>query len=204
LQSQLSVVAIRFQYRGQPERRGNWETMPFYLNHLRGFLQGYDGDVVWLKGHTGGDEAAYLIFNDQIRDEVRRLLSQPLPELGIYEITAEPEPVEVLRKYYRDGKIGVGRLQVWEEQVGEEIVDAFTRIVRQGFWYAPKGTPTGAIFLKAKNVTQHWHENEPWLCLQEVEETVCDSEGNRVGVESHSELWLRETAVLSQLRRDTE
>lgn len=198
MQRQLSVVAIRFQYRGEPERRGNWETMPFYLNHLRGFLQECDGDVVWLKGHTGGDEAAYLVFNDQLRGDVFGLLSRPLPELGVYEVTAEPEPVEVLRKYYRDGKIGIGRLQLWEEHVGQEILDRVTEIVRKGFWYAPKGTPTGAIFLEARNLTKHLQDEKIWLCLHKVEETICRSTGEPVATKTYPELWLPLEA-LSQL-----
>lgn len=198
-----SIQAIRFQYSGRLERRGNWETMPFYLNHLRRFLIERDGQAVWLKGNTGGDEAAYLIFDSAIRDHVRDLLNKPLLELGVYEIAAELEPVEVLRKYYRDAKIGVGRLQVWEEQVGEEILDHITEVVRKGFWYAPIGTPTGAIFLKAQRLTNHWHENEPWLCFHETEELICRSDGTPVGRRSSDELWLRLSALdtLADLER---
>ena len=194
LEQLIRIQAIRFQYQGRPERRGNWETMPFYLNHLRQFLIDNDGDVVWLKGHTGGDEAAYLVFNTAIADNVRSLLARPLPELGVYTLTGEKEPVEVLRKYYRDGKIGVGRLLFWEEQVGEAI-DTLSRKFNEGFWYAPIGTPTGAIRLKAKRFTQKFHEDENWFCLHSVEETICRSDGTPVATRKHEELWLRESAL---------
>ena len=200
--SQLSqqVIALRFRYKKQSEDPHNWETMPFYLRYLRQFLAEHEGEAVWLKGNTGREEAAYLIFNSELRETIINLMSKPLADLGFYEVTAV-SPSEVAQFIFTKEK--VGSLILNDIEIGQPL-DQLTIKMRQGFWYAPKGTPTGAIFLKAKNVTQHWHENEPWLCLQEVEETVCDSEGNRVGVESHSELWLRETAVLSQLRRDTE
>jgi len=200
--SQLSqqVIALRFRYKKQSEDPHNWETMPFYLRYLRQFLAEHEGEAVWLKGNTGREEAAYLIFNSELRETIINLMSKPLADLGFYEVTAV-SPSEVAQFIFTKEK--VGSLILNDIEIGQPL-DQLTIKLRQGFWHAPKGTPTGAIFLKAKNVTQHWHENEPWLCLQEVEETVCDSEGNRVGVESHSELWLRETAVLSQLRRDTE
>jgi hypothetical protein len=154
-----------------------------------------DGDVVWLKGHTGRDEAAYLVFKSTIANNVRSLLVQPLPELGVYTLTGEPEPVEILRKYYRDDKIGVGRLIFWEEQVGEEILDRVTEIVRKGFWFAPIGTPTGAIFLKAQRLSKKWHEGETWLCFHEVEEQVCNSKGELAYSKQEPELWIRLSAL---------
>jgi len=194
LSDPIRIQAIRFQYQGQPDRRGNWETIPFYLKYLRGFLMEHDGNVIWLKGHTGGDEAAYLVFNNMVFGQVHRLVTQPLPELGVYTLTGEKEPIEILRKYYRDGKIGVGRLLFWEEQVGEAI-DTLTRKFNEGFWYAPIGTPTGAIRLKAKRFTQKFHEDENWFCLHSVEETICRSDGTPVATQNHQELWLRESAL---------
>jgi len=198
LQRQLSVCAVRFQYRGLPERRGNWENMPFYLRYLRRFLAERDGDAVWLKGNTGGDEAAYLIFLENLREEIAGLLSRPLAELGSYEITAEPEPVEVLRKFYRDGKIGVGRLLFWEEQVGEEILDKVTEMIRRGFWLAAPNTPTarcGALGLRAKSVTRIVREDGVWLCFHEAEETHCRSTGEPVYVKQYPELWVPLRAI---------
>jgi hypothetical protein len=193
-QQQVEISAVRFQYRGQPDRRGNWENMPFYLRYLRQFLIDHDGEVVWLKGNTGGEEAAYLLFKTDLAEELKKLLSRPLAELGSYDLTAEPGPVEVLRKYYRDGKIGVGRLIFWEEQVGE-ATGTLTRRFNEGFWYAPIGTSTGAIQLKANRFTQKFHEDENWFCLHDAEETICRSDGTLVATRKHEELWLRESAL---------
>lgn len=205
LEQPIRIQAIRFQYRGRPERRGNWETMPFYLNHLRQFLVDYDGDVVWLKGHTGGDEAAYLVFNTAIVDDVRSLVTRPLPELGVYTLTGEKEPVEILRKYYREGKIGVGRLVFWEEQVGESS-DELIRKASKGFWLPAPNTPeacNGATLIKARKAMWHLSGGKWGLQLEEVEETVCRSDGTMVHVKKSPELWLpHEAAKLAKWQHD--
>lgn len=95
---------------------------------------------------TGHEEAAYLVFDPELKEEIVRLLSKPLADLGNYEVTREPEPVEVLRKFY-DGKEVIGRLKVWEEWIGspaseaQEALEQVLEFLRQGFWLGASSFP---------------------------------------------------------------
>jgi len=190
-QPSQQVIALRFRYKKQSEDPHNWETMPFYIRYLRGFLQEHDGDAVWLKGNTGGEESAYLLFRSELREELIRLMAQPLADLGFYEV-ASVRPSEVAPFIFRKDR--VGSLLIEELEIGRSL-DELTHKIREGFWYAPIGTSTGAIRLKAKRFTQKFHEDENWFCLHSVEETICRSDGTPVATRKHEELWLRESAL---------
>ncbi|MCJ7506113.1 hypothetical protein MUP05_06555 [Candidatus Bathyarchaeota archaeon] len=189
--SQPELTAIKFTYRKQSMTPHNWETMPFYVRYLRGFLQEHDGDAVWLKGNTGGEESAYLLFRSELREELIRLMAQPLADLGFYEV-ASVRPSEVAPFIFRKDR--VGSLLIEELEIGRSL-DELTHKIREGFWYAPIGTVTGAIRLKAKSFTRKLHEGEAWFCLHDAEETICRSDGTPVATRKHEELWLRESAL---------
>ena len=185
------LVALRFQYRKQTETPHNWETMPFYVHYLRQFLAEHEGEAVWLKGNTGGEEAAYLIFDSELRETIISLMSKPLADLGFYEVTAV-SPSEVAQFIFTKEKVGSLILNNIEI---DQPLDQLAIKLRQGFWYAPIGTSTGAIWMKARDFIQKFHEGENWFCLHDAEETICRSDGTPVATRKHEELWLRESAL---------
>jgi len=185
---------MRFRYKKRTSVPHNWETMPFYIHYLRKFLKDHDGEAVWLKGHTGNEEATYLVFNSDLREDIINLMAQPLAELGFYEVSVV-SPNEVAPFLFSKDK--VGSLLVGGTEIGQSL-DELVRKARQGFRLAPANTPiacSGARFLKARDVSLHQREDGLWLCFHEAEETVCKSDGTPVHVKKYPELWLPEKAL---------
>jgi hypothetical protein len=168
--------------------------MPFYLRYLRSFIMKHEGQVVWLKGNTAQETAAYLIFESSLREEIISLMAKPLAELGFYEVTAI-SPNEVTSFLFSKDK--VGSLLVGTIEIGEPLSE-LTQKVRRGFWLPAPNTPeacSGAIFLKAQKATWVLSDGKWWLQLQQVKEQICRSDGTPVHVKITPELWLPQEAV---------
>lgn len=171
----LSLVkAIRFRYLGKEPGR-NIETLPFYLKTIRLFLWKHKGKVVWLKGGII-EQPAYLIFKDELTEEVKEMLSEELREGGAFKIEPVENPIEIIRKYAHNLRVTVGWLQLPNLELGspetvppppeiEEIVNK----VREGFML------TEYWFIKADDV----EIKGEWAILKNVVE-VGIAEGNKI------------------------
>lgn len=168
------VKVLRFKYLGK-EPRKNIETLPFYLNTIRGFLWKHKGDAVWLKGGII-EQPAYLIFKSELTDEVKEMLSQKLREGGSFIIEPVEKPIDIIRKYAHNLRVTVGWLKLPNMELGapetvppppeiEEIVQK----VREGFML------TEYWFIKADNV----EVKGEWAILYNVVE-IGIGEGNRI------------------------
>lgn len=160
----MDLSALRFQYNKKSENPYNWETMPFYLKYLRAFLRKHSGHSIWLKGQSGGEQAAYLIFNSNLRERIVKLLTNPLAELGDFSVTGEKNPVDILKKFYR-GKIGIGYLDVEKLKLGIDI-EKYGSIVK-----LPNPIRNGNWIWRFKEATQKTVDDEEWVCLHEIDIT---------------------------------
>lgn len=170
----LKVKALRFQYRkGIADH--SFETMPFYLNVLRGFLRKNAGNIVWLKGGVI-EQPAYLLFTTSIENDVVKILSQPLADLGKYEITPVQNPLEIARKYAFNLRVAIGWLKLPNLELGSpetvpktEEEEQILEKVREGFML------TEYWFIKADDVEIRGE----WAILKNVVE-VGIGEGNKI------------------------
>lgn len=116
--AQISIKAIRFQYVKVSDTPWNFETMPFYTRYLRSFLYRNNGKATWVKGARVKREA-YLIFYSELEDEIIRLMSQPLADLGSYKVTIVQDPIKLLKECITENRIAIGELNIFDKKLGE-------------------------------------------------------------------------------------
>ena len=199
-------MAIRFKYRrGLSEH--NFETLPFYRFRLRGFLRRHLGRAVWLKGSFVGsrDEVpAYLIFYSSLRDRVAELLSEPLENMGFYEMAYVTDPMKVIMKYVRRERSAVGLLKLPSglkigspETLHEELSMPVPVDYRRGFMLTDGYTFIRAGYARLELVPRRnlsspsEHEYAPMLLLEDA--TVSTVVDGRVVGESREKnygVWL--------------
>jgi hypothetical protein len=96
--------------------------MPFYEVYIRSFLRHHFGDAMWLKGNAGGERAAWLIYNLNLKQKVDRLLSEPLESGSIFKVTATLDDAgEIMRHYLKRGEMEVqGKINLPEISLGKK------------------------------------------------------------------------------------
>ena len=189
-----SISALRFQYKKGLATHA-FETIPFYLKVLRGFLWKNRGKCVWLKGGII-EQPAYLIFHSSIKQEVIEMLSQPLADLGRFTVMSVSNPIEIAEKYVNQQRVALGWLKLPDFELGsaetvfpprteEEIT--VTEKVQQGFMLGKN------IFIKADGAYEvmvprkeyYGVVEKPMLVLLNAVELTIDQKGKIVAVEQH-------------------
>jgi len=154
--------------------------MPFYRFKLRGFLKENLGRAVWLKGEFTGDEEiapAYLIFYDSLMDRVIELLSEPLEDMGFYEMSYADDPMKIILKYVRREKLAVGYLKLPSglslgspETIREEPLSprekGLVKHALRGFYLDSEFW--GRCFFKAEKAEVKVSNGEEWLIMENV------------------------------------
>jgi hypothetical protein len=188
--SGLNLKAIRFIYRGKdPARR--LETLPFYMDKIRGFLRQHLGSAVWLKGGII-EKPAYLIFHEHLSNKVKELLKEQLQEGGEFTITPVKDPVQVIVKYAKKERVAVGYLKLAELELGSPETLKPTTIEGidfiNGFMLKDGYTMIRAEDAELKMVERRVPgtdkiEKAPMLILTNAIETLLDKNGKIIGVD---------------------
>jgi len=183
-----NVTAIRFRYKhGFGE--GNFESLSFYAETLRGFLKRHMGKSVWLKGGVI-EQPAYLIFDSSLKDETVRMLSKQLEHGGFYTIEPVQKPSEIIKKYIGKERVAVGYLNLGATVLGnpetlhepsQEEVQLLKKI-REGFML------NDYIFIKADDC------EIKMVPRKEYHETV---EKPMAILTNYTEMWLKNGKILS-------
>lgn len=117
IQEQIRIAAIRFQF--LPDEQG-WrlDTIPFYVNYVRSFLLGHEGDVVWVKGGIV-ERSAYLMFVDRIENKVTSLVRSALSDLKRVKITPGEQPWRLFHECKEKQRVFIGYLKLDNVVIGE-------------------------------------------------------------------------------------
>jgi hypothetical protein len=105
-----SIAAIRFYYPGRDRR---FETLPFYLKRIRGFLKRNRGKACWLMGGVI-ERPAYLLFKKDLAGEVAQLIKEELSEGGKFEMEKVKDPTSIVMKYAKNERYVIGYLELPE------------------------------------------------------------------------------------------
>jgi len=115
-----NVVGLRFFYRKAYPHKDNFETFPFYKHKLRRFLAENTGRVCWLVGNTAQIRKAYLVFYQELTEDVLKLLREPLKNGGFF-VGEAPSIGDLIQAW--KGKIlyAVGQLKLSTVTIGEPV-----------------------------------------------------------------------------------
>jgi len=115
LNRKRQIWALRFQYkRGGAEH--SFETMPFYKKYLRGLLERCNGLICWIKGGIVR-RPAYLVFYDELRNTVLRILKEPLEDGGFFTVKLV-DPMEVVSEAIAENRVVIGYIKVGKLELG--------------------------------------------------------------------------------------
>jgi len=198
------LVAIQFQYVGT-ETGYNFETLPFYLNRLRSFLEKHLGKVVWLKGALI-EQPAYLLFLNELKPQVYEMLSRELEDGGSYKISPVKNPVELLRKYYQQERVAIGYLKNGDLELGAPSTLSAPLPIncQDGFWLNRDRRAGTSIFLKSDDAYVKMHEGEAWVCFLKAVELHCRQDETIAFIRKYPRLIIRQAALPSYQRLEPE
>jgi len=183
------IVGIRFSYVKTAVNPNDFENIPFYKQRLRNFLQRNLAGSIWLKGaHV--EQGAYLLFSENLKDQVQELLSEPLYDGGFFRAVSQLSTMrEIAEKYRRKELFCVGCLDVPPLKMGSPIT-LQENLGPIDFWFE---FPLNRIHVKAEGHFEKWHEGEQWVCLLNVQEDHHNPDGSLAYTNHHKQFWLRKS-----------
>jgi len=115
-----SLRCIRFQYQKGAVNPPAFETLPFYLVKIRSFLKRNLGHTAWFKGNSGGERAAWLVYDQTVTSQVVKLFDEPLDAGGYFKVTMAPgDATDIIERYLiRDEVDIVGSVEMLEFILG--------------------------------------------------------------------------------------
>lgn len=202
-----------------------FETLPFYLVQIRSFLRHDYGHAMWLKGNSGGERAAWLLYDDTVVNHVEKLLSQPLEAGGIFEVTGTLDDAQEIVKRYllRREMEAIGKVDLPEFSLGSKQIphpgpkewwEKFPW--KQGFWYkhSTLGGKPHYRHISADYATSHQDKRGLMLCLRNFVETAISYRGKdppQLYVDQEETIylweqdirsWIQEAVSLEQVKKD--
>jgi hypothetical protein len=172
---------------------------------------------MWLKGNAAGERAAWLIYDESVKDKVKKLLKDPLEAGGFFDVTATLDNTEdILTRYMQRREIEViGKLDFPEISLGSKEPPKVAGAKwweefpwEKGFWYPSLklGGKQTYHHIRAKGraengkepvfATSHMDARGPMLCLHGYEEIAVSYRGRdppSIYAEKQEDMWFWET-----------
>lgn len=164
-----------------------FETMPFYLETLRRFLQNHLGKVVWIKGAII-EKPAYLLFHSSLSEKIWNLLVKPLKDGGAWEILPVKHPVAIATKYLREERLTVGYLELPHMILGRpsSVMPKANVDHCNGLWLNEE------ILLRSDDAYEATMGNEIWTCFVNAVELHFKPDGKTIAhIKKIPRLWIR-------------